>query len=604
MKGKFGGKGGGKGAFGGKGAAWGAAPAWGGLAAADPWGGYEGYGAKGFGAPAYGGAFGGAFGARAAGYGTGLGGLAGAPAGAAKPKPAAVAAGPPVTWITLTEESTITNEGLPAEAPVVVFEKGVSVFGEGSYILCDFLPNMDEEVEFIDDPDWKQFPEIASALRETGLEENCNCVAFAKAQGKWAVGCAPGHKPRQNAAKLALSVALAVENPSVDVVCRGHPDFRAMLLKAEIIDATVGLGPAPVVGKKAKAAAGSDDSHPDVHWIVLNEESTLTGQGLPAEGAAVAYNKAQSIFSSSHHILSCLVEDVAVDCEFVHDPDWKQFPEVARAMKAAAPVEAQSFVLATCPGSAKWALGLASGWKHRESAGKLALAVAIAQDGGPFVDEAFANYPEFAALVSSGAFDPEAAAAAAAEPPGLGLNAGMPPAKRQKVAAGNPLLGLGESGLNQAMLLPKDSPLWLRLETPPAILIDGMPTETLLLNAEETGQRKKLFPSVDEILSLFVENVAAEIEVVDDPSWEQFPEITAALSSEYAPKDECLHVALCGSLGMWAAGTGRKWKTRNCAAKVALATVLALRAAEQGEAPDLSEYPDFSAFLEEAALLS
>jgi len=135
------------------------------------------------------------------------------------------------------------------------------------------------------------------------------------------------------------------------------------------------------------------------------------------------------------------------------------------------------------------------------------------------------------------------------------------------------------------------------------MLIETMPAETLMLISAEEGSRKGLYAHVDKILAQFVSK--EDIEYVDDPDWVQFPEVASALTEAgYNIKDHCLNVAVCGVASVWAAATGNKWKSRNAAAKVALATMLALRAADSGEAPDTSSFPEFEAFIEEAASIA
>lgn len=584
-------------AFGGKGAMMGAyGMPFGGCG---PPPGYGGYGPP----PGYGGGKGGMapveFAGRASGYGAAMPQARIAPA---KPQPT----GPTVTWINLTEESTLTAEGLPAEAPVLLYEKGVSVFQSTSYIVYDLLGEEKDKLEIVHDPEWTVFPEVGGAMKESGLEETC--IAVAKADGRWAVGAGGNWKHRENAAKLALCVALACDSPKLDSILRSHPEFAAMLEKAGLAEVPAPSAAVPARGKKSKAKdfeeAADEPANPIpvVHIITLQEESTLTAEGMPGDGVALVHDKASFAFSEAHNCLSELVGDISAEVVFTHDAEGDKFPEVGSAIKEALDQQ-WCFCIASCAQHNKWGLGLAGGWKQREVAAKLALAVSICADGGQNLDNCAAQYPEFGQMCANAGFIP---------------SGGFVPIVREEAPAKKKIKGAAfhQGGKEDSELaqmgglggdfggkpsLPKNAPFWLNLPAPPAVLIDGMPSETLMLLGED-GTRKALYAHVDKFLAEFVESVETDIEFVDDPNWENFPEVAAAME-EFTLGDACLHIAVCGSAGVWAAGVGRKWKTRNAASKVALGTVLALRLADSGTGPDMTAFPEFSKFIEEAAAL-
>merc|ERR1712216_450034 len=63
--------------------------------------------------------------------------------------------------------------------------------------------------------------------------------------------------------------------------------------------------------------------------------------------------------------------------------------------------------------------------------------------------------------------------------------------------------GLGGSSLDNGKTpMPKNQPLWLNLPAAPSVLVDDMPTETLLLFGEDNA-RKALFTNVDKFLAEF-----------------------------------------------------------------------------------------------------
>jgi len=536
--------------------------------------------------------------------------------GGAAIQPAMALGGVGVHWLALGEESA-NLPGMPLEAPAVVHAKGQEVFSYASNMLWDLVGELEGQVEIVDDAEWQQFPEVIQAIREAGAEENCIAVAACSSQAKWGVGMAGGWKHREAAAKVALCVAIAAEHPQVQGFLKNYPMMRPLLNGTAVAAAPpimamkaspFGFGAAAsgAKSKKQKASAPPpevEESMPEVTFVALTEESSITEQGFPQEAPAIQYDKTQSIFGSGHYILSELVGEITEEVSFVHDTDWDQLPEVAAALKAQG-VGEECYCVASCEKLTKWAIGMAPGWKHRESAAKLALAVACVTPEGPSRTLAM-SHPDFVQLLQGIGVEVDETTAAAPPP--------AKKAKKGKKATQNDLGGemeaqeefdpaappeedapLADGGLQT---LPKEQPFWLRMEDPPAILVDGMPAESLLV-VEGTG-RKELYQTVDQFLLGFVGDVSTDIECVDDPDWSQFPEIAAVLEG-YAIQDECLQVAICAQCGMWAAGIGRKWKQRNAAAKVALATLLAVKTAEAGEAVDCSEFPALGEFIEQA----
>merc|ERR1719464_2023218 len=84
----------------------------------------------------------------------------------------------------------------------------------------------------------------------------------------------------------------------------------------------------------------------------------------------------------------------------VHDADWQQFPEVGEALKQMSGEE-NCFAVATCPARGRWAIGVASGWKGRECATKLAISLALLADQ-PMRADLARSYPGFQQLCAAG----------------------------------------------------------------------------------------------------------------------------------------------------------------------------------------------------------
>lgn len=355
-----------------------------------------------------------------------------------------------VMWITVGEGSPMVQQGLPATVPALEYQKGDNAFSSAAYLLSEIVGDVSTEVTIVHDPDWEQFPEISKAVKQAGGEENCHAVATCPAHSKWAVGLANGKKGREAACKLALSVAIACEDPAVAArLRRTYPDFaplcvgpsapragwsvpagkglagKALLTNTAWAARRGGYGqpkPAlevvpPLEAEEAEAEALEvppprrrgvpvPSVHaPAVHWLTLPRGSKLLLEGLPQEAPVISHSKTfQETFSNAHTVLMEMVTGTK-DFSLVHDPDWKIYPEVAEAMKQVG-AEEGCFCVAMCPAQSVWGVGIGMGWKTRESAGKLALAVALAEVSGR-TQELSDTYPDFGAVCAAGGLTEE-----------------------------------------------------------------------------------------------------------------------------------------------------------------------------------------------------
>merc|ERR1712008_667751 len=106
------------------------------------------------------------------------------------------------------------------------------------------------------------------------------------------------------------------------------------------------------------------------------------------------------------------------------------------------------------------------------------------------------------------------------------------------------------------------------------------------------------YTNADKAIVLMIgEEENAEIEFHHDENWDNFPMIGTRLT-EIAPAEECMTVAVCSSRDVWAVGVSMQSKNRLAAAKLALATSLALKLDESGEECDLSEVPSIEEFID------
>lgn len=150
--------------------------------------------------------------------------------------------------------------------------------------------------------------------------------------------------------------------------------------------------------------------------------------------------------------------------------------------------------------------------------------------------------------------------------------------------------------------LPRDTPLWIRLPDEGVDMpeeLEGLPTEALALST--AGGARDLYAKADEALMRLTGQAMSDVEVYDDHDGQRFPMVGAALK-EKAEVEECFCVIVCQSLGAWAVGIGGKGLNRQRAAKVALATTLAIRAQEEeGSEPELHD--TLRSFVEDARTL-
>jgi hypothetical protein len=142
--------------------------------------------------------------------------------------------------------------------------------------------------------------------------------------------------------------------------------------------------------------------------IVLGSESKIVSNGLPATAPAVYFDKEYTdCFSIGPSLLWDLIGNKVTSITYEHDPDGVTYPEVKLAlMEAGGDPENNCFVVATCDSSKIWAVGIASGWKNREKAAKIALALALADEEEIF-EKAIEKYSYFAQFCVTAGLIPE-----------------------------------------------------------------------------------------------------------------------------------------------------------------------------------------------------
>lgn len=550
--------------------------------------------------------------------------------------------GPPrVLNLELTQESQLTTQGFPPEAPAIEHDKSMTVFSAAHSILSEVVGDISAEVEIHHDMEWDIFPEIGEAIQRAGGEELCFSVVTCPNHGKWAVGIAAGKKGREVAGKLALAFALLVDRDPADLenFCKNYAEFRAVLADAGLLPPRGGpqkrhmhfppaggkaappFAAAPAPAPAPAFAADFSGGFPQYLWISLDDSASVVQEGMPAEGLCVYYDKqCAELFRSGQSVLQEAVEDVNSEVVITHDPDWDQMPEIAEAIKQTGGEE-NCYAVGTLPSHGLWAVGLAGGWKFRESACKLALSIALVATTGE-IDRFASSHPDFAAFCNAAgtpgaaSFEPapkraKVEATKTTLPPakgkfamderydsrsGKGGGGGGGGGAAPSQAKGNGKKGGPFAGKKYAKPLPRDSPIWVQLsqeQLAPEVLQEfGSDAVAVATDRPHTA----LYQGIDAVLKDLVAAPEEDITFLDDPNWDQFPEVGQALKP-HSSVEEPIQLSTCSNLGCWGVGVGRTPDARRATAKVALAAMIALKAAEIGEVPDLSSHPEFSDFV-------
>merc|ERR1712217_937388 len=204
--------------------------------------------------------------------------------------------------------------------------------------------------------------------------------------------------------KLALAVALAGSDTSI--VTAIEEEFKGFAKLCKQFNSGTSAGAAlagaalasalknPAAPSVAPVAVGGPA--PQVHLLQLTKTAKLVVEGLPPEGPAIVHDKdMKDTFSCAHHVLSELCSDVT-KVDFRDDAEWTVMPEIGAAITAAG-VENDCYCVAVAPDKSCWGVGIGCGWKGRQPAAKLALALALAMHAGK-LDALSGRYPEFGAM--------------------------------------------------------------------------------------------------------------------------------------------------------------------------------------------------------------
>jgi len=336
-----------------------------------------------------------------------------------------------VKWLTISAESAFVQAGLPDLAPAVWQDPGLQdLLSSAQHILAALDVDI-STVTFSHDTEWKDHPDIGEAIKATGGEELCFCVVECPEMAMWAVGVANSWKKREQAARLALCVAVAANLSDFEKLAAEQPEFTAF---CESVGVSTGSNLPPFSPAVSAVATADDDAAP-VKSRAKGPSADGGGRGLaqatPAAEAPLAAGHRdrpfwinllageeaipdalesmapeavvlttlgtgrKGLYGKAEAALAALVEDPAADIVYHDDPNWELFPTVGNAVKAITGTE-ECQTVAVCVSLNVWAVGVGMKGKNRFMAAKAALATAIALQNVETGTEV--NYEEFSSL--------------------------------------------------------------------------------------------------------------------------------------------------------------------------------------------------------------
>eukprot|EP00929_Paragymnodinium_shiwhaense_P095997 TRINITY_DN5739_c0_g1_i1.p1 TRINITY_DN5739_c0_g1~~TRINITY_DN5739_c0_g1_i1.p1 ORF type:complete len:439 (+),score=134.86 TRINITY_DN5739_c0_g1_i1:89-1405(+) len=295
-------------------------------------------------------------------------------------------------WISCGEGSALASEGYAMEGAAVKFDKSNPAMSAAHWALQELVDDVKEDVTFTDDPDLQTYPELGQVISRQGFGPDLGvCVAVSAKYMRYGVGLAFGWKDRERAAKLALALSIAAGTSQLMHLC-SQVEEMGPFCKEQSVEGKIrgqlsqprGLQgkPAPKPASAAAAAVGEGDAAGPGNYPVLGLSvpagTEFLKDGMSEAAPAVYFDKQWTeAFSTASWLLSHLSDHAEVTID--HDADVEKYPEIAAAVKLAGGQD-DCVALITCPDKCKWAVGLASGWKTRERAAKMALALTFIED--------------------------------------------------------------------------------------------------------------------------------------------------------------------------------------------------------------------------------
>jgi len=513
-----------------------------------------------------------------------------------------VSESPAVGWIEVANTSPLVKEGYFNVAPVVQWSDNIQTLLSGSNnIMYDLDNDVFDTMTFNHDGDWSDFPEVGAVLRQNGYEELAICVAICPPRALWAVGMASKQRHRLQAARLSMCLALAANAESLQEVFSRNPEFLDFCRRANIsVEDSMpnGVRPAEPSAPPSKNKRKSKKrEYTQEEWDEWNAQSQKKAKGNSNGRPNQDWNdqnwndqnwkdqnwKDQEWKDTGNADMQ--------DDGSLYDPEKE--PQMAPPVgveedAAAAEAEAAEAAAAVAAAEAAAAEAAEAEAAEGEAAEAAAAAVMTAEEEAEAV--AAAKAAEASAVLEAELAEAERVSEEMAKE-----------AEAQAEPSPQRPLGLAKKALHTPQQpVPRDEPLWLWLdELNDKLQGYSLGAETLAL-ASDGSKRKGLYTQADKALQTLLGEESGQIVFLDDSDWTKFPCVGDALKTR-GDKEECFTIAISPALSLWGIGVGMKGWVRHRAAKIALATVVAMQKSDVGEeVPDFSSAPAVADFFEEA----
>lgn len=162
---------------------------------------------------------------------------------------------PVVTWLSLGPQSQFVQAGFANEGTALLHNNKFQVFTKGWEILQQVVQNPGS-IQIEHDDNWNKFPGIGEAFKKETGQEQYYCIATSSEHSKWGAGFAYGYQGREDAARLALAVAIILGSEHENRVGGMFPDFAIMCDEAaigkEVIQAKLEQQKSSPVGQAAQ----------------------------------------------------------------------------------------------------------------------------------------------------------------------------------------------------------------------------------------------------------------------------------------------------------------------------------------------------------------
>merc|ERR1712232_507778 len=141
---------------------------------------------------------------------------------------------PQVHIIQLDSTNQLARDNLPTHGYAIVYNRNLKdMFSYSSQILQMMVDSF--SVDFIEDYDCTQMPDVSRVLMQAGIGDEAYTVAICKAKKLWAVGVGSSTKTRKNAAKLALALAVAQADHLIIEASEHFEEFCKLALLLNLV---------------------------------------------------------------------------------------------------------------------------------------------------------------------------------------------------------------------------------------------------------------------------------------------------------------------------------------------------------------------------------